>query len=46
MFEHYGDILYHLGQKKEALTYWKKAEGSPEASETLSLKIKEGKYHE
>lgn len=46
MFEHYGDILYHLGQKTEAITYWKKAEGSPEASETLSLKIKEGKYHE
>jgi len=46
MLEHYGDILFHLGKKTEALSYWKKAEGSPEASEKLSQKIKEGKYHE
>lgn len=46
MLEHYGDILYHLGEKSEALSYWKKAEGSPEASDKLSKKIKEGKYHE
>ncbi|UZD24267.1 tetratricopeptide repeat protein [Algoriphagus halophytocola] len=46
MMEHYGDILYHLGKKSEAITYWKKAEGSPEASEYLEQKIKEGKYHE
>lgn len=46
MLEHYGDILYHLGQRTEAINYWKKAEGSPEASEQLSRKIKEGKYHE
>ena len=46
MLEHYGDILYHLGEKSEAISYWKKAEGSPEASDKLSQKIKEGKYHE
>ncbi|MEB2784363.1 tetratricopeptide repeat protein [Algoriphagus persicinus] len=46
MLEHYGDILFHLGKKNEALSYWKKAAGSPEASEKLSQKIKEGKYHE
>jgi tetratricopeptide (TPR) repeat protein len=46
MLEHYGDILFHLGQKNEALSYWKKAEGSPEASDKLLQKIKEGKYHE
>ncbi|MEB2776019.1 tetratricopeptide repeat protein [Algoriphagus sp. D3-2-R+10] len=46
MLEHYGDILFHLGKKNEALSYWKKAEGSPEASDKLSQKIKEGKYHE
>ncbi|PZX47511.1 Tfp pilus assembly protein PilF [Algoriphagus chordae] len=46
MLEHYGDILFHLGQKNEAINYWKKAEGSPEASDKLSQKIKEGKYHE
>ncbi len=46
MLEHYGDILFHLGKKNEALSYWKQAEGKPEASEKLSQKIKEGKYHE
>nr|WP_245405068.1 tetratricopeptide repeat protein [Algoriphagus sp. AGSA1] len=46
MLEHYGDILFHLGRKNEALSYWKQAEGKPEASEKLSQKIKEGKYHE
>lgn len=46
MLEHYGDILYHLGKKNEAVAYWKKAEGSPEASDKLSLKIQERKYHE
>jgi tetratricopeptide (TPR) repeat protein len=46
MLEHYGDILYHLGNKSEAISYWKKAEKSPEASDKLPQKIKEGKYHE
>lgn len=46
MLEHYGDILYHLGNKSEAISYWKKAEGTTETSKNLSLKIKEGKYHE
>lgn len=46
MLEHYGDILYHLGEKSEAISYWKKAEKSPEASDKLPQKIKEGKYHE
>jgi tetratricopeptide (TPR) repeat protein len=46
MLEHYGDILFHLGQKSEALSYWKKAEATPEASDNLSQKIKEGRYYE
>ena len=46
LLEHYGDILYHLGKTKEAIDWWKKAEGSAEASKLLSQKIKEGKYHE
>jgi tetratricopeptide (TPR) repeat protein len=46
MLEHYGDILYHLGNKPEAISYWKKAESTTETSKNLSLKIKEGKYHE
>ncbi len=46
MLEHYGDILYHLGKKAEAISFWKKAETSPEASDKLSQKIREGKYYE
>jgi tetratricopeptide (TPR) repeat protein len=46
MLEHYGDILYHLGKIQEAIAWWKKAEGSSEASDQLERKIKEGKYHE
>ena len=46
MLEHYGDILFHLGKTSEAMTWWKKAEGSAEASEKLTQKIKDGKYHE
>ena len=46
MLEHYGDILYHLGKVQEAISWWKKAEGTDEASEKLPKKIKEGKYHE
>jgi Tfp pilus assembly protein PilF len=46
MLEHYGDILYHLGKVSEAMTWWKKAEGTSEASDKLAQKIKEGKYHE
>jgi tetratricopeptide (TPR) repeat protein len=46
MLEHYGDILFHLGKTSEAISWWKKAEGNPEASDQLSQKIKDGKYHE
>lgn len=46
MLEHYGDILYHLGKVSEAIIWWKKAEGSSEASDKLTQKIKDGKYHE
>lgn len=46
MFEHFGDILYHLGQKSEALIYWKKAEGGEDTTEWLSKKIKDQKYYD
>lgn len=46
VMEHYGDILYHVGKVSEAISWWKKVEGNPEASENLSKKIKEGKYYE
>jgi len=46
MWEHYGDILYHLGKKSDALSYWKKAIGKPDVSNELELKIKNQKYYE
>ncbi|WP_373522281.1 tetratricopeptide repeat protein [Aquiflexum sp.] len=46
MWEHYGDILYHLGNRNDALSYWKKAEGGDETSEVLIKKIKDRKYYD
>ncbi|MFD2201562.1 tetratricopeptide repeat protein [Shivajiella indica] len=46
MLEHYGDILYHLGKRSEAITYWKKAEGGEETSEFLYKKIKDQRYYD
>jgi len=42
--EHYGDILYMLGQKEKAMEQWKKAEETGDFSEFLSEKIKQGRY--
>jgi tetratricopeptide (TPR) repeat protein len=44
--EHYGDILYRLGEVYEALNQWKKAKELGDASEFLDKKIKEGKLYE
>lgn len=46
MFEHYGDILYKLGEKEQALTYWIKAEEMEDTSEFLTLKIQNKTYYE
>ncbi len=46
MLEHFGDILYHLGNRKEAISYWKKAEGGLETSELLIKKIKDQTYYD
>lgn len=42
--EHYGDILFMLGQKDKAMEQWKKAEETGDFSEFLSEKIKQGRY--
>ncbi len=39
VLEHYGDVLYKLGKKEEALNYWKKAMDAGEGSENLERKI-------
>ena len=44
--EHYGDILYKLGEVDEALNQWKKAKELGDASKFLDQKIKEGKLYE
>jgi len=46
MYEHYGDILYQLGKKQEALVYWKKAQELEDASDLLNKKIKDRQYYE
>lgn len=42
--EHYGDILFHLGEKDMAIENWKKAKSKGAKSETLDKKIKDEKY--
>jgi len=44
--EHYGDMLYRLGKKKEALTQWKKAKKLKDHSDLLDKKLKNGKIVE
>jgi tetratricopeptide (TPR) repeat protein len=42
--EHYGDILFMLGQKDLASEQWKKALATGEGSKFVSEKIKQGRY--
>ena len=44
--EHYGDILYQLGETENAIVQWKKARELGEASNFLIQKIEEGKLYE
>ena len=44
--EHYGDVLYKLGEKDKALEQWKKAQKLGETSEFLGKKVAEGKLYE
>ena len=44
--EHYGDILYKLGEVNEAIIQWKKAKELGDASDFLIQKIEEGKLYE
>jgi tetratricopeptide (TPR) repeat protein len=42
--EHYGDILYMLGDKDQAMEQWKKALATGDTSEFINEKIKQGRY--
>ena len=44
--EHYGDILYKLGNIEGAILEWKKAKNLGEASKFLDKKLKDGKLYE
>ena len=45
-YEHYGDILYKLGDTKKAVQNWKKAKKLGDTSEFLDQKIKDEKIYE
>jgi len=44
--EHYGDILYYLDEKENALTQWKKSLKMGNESKVLKQKIAEKRYIE
>jgi tetratricopeptide (TPR) repeat protein len=44
--EHYGDVLYQMGEKAKALDQWKKAQKLGDASEFIDRKVSEGKLYE
>ncbi|WP_163715435.1 tetratricopeptide repeat protein [Mangrovibacterium lignilyticum] len=46
LVEHYGDILYMLGEKGKALEEWKKAQSLGDGTSVLEQKIKESRYIE
>ena len=46
ILEHFGDVLYQLDQKKDALEYWKKAKSTGGDSELLNKKVSEGVLYE
>ena len=39
IIEHYGDILFKLGQKQKAVNQWKRAKSIGEGSDLLNKKI-------
>lgn len=44
--EHYGDVLYQLGKKEQALELWKKAKKLGESSDMIDKKIADNKLYE
>ncbi len=44
--EHYGDVLYQLGEKEKAIEQWKIAKKMGETSEFIDKKLAEGKLYE
>lgn len=44
--EHYGDVLYQLGEKDKAIDQWRRAKKLGETSEFIDKKLAEGKLYE
>ena len=44
--EHYGDVLWQLGEKESAIEYWKKAKVAGGGSDLLEQKVATGKMAE
>lgn len=45
-WEHYGDILFKLGDRQGAMEQWKKAKAAGEYSDKLELKLQDGQLYE
>ena len=46
LYEHAGDIYFHLDKRNEALRYWRKAENLGGGTELLTKKIKDQRYYD
>lgn len=46
VLEHYGDVLYKLGELQQAMEYWQRAKQAGDASDRLDQKILQKKYIE
>jgi tetratricopeptide (TPR) repeat protein len=46
VIEHYGDVMWKLDDRKEAVKYWEKAKKAGEGSEFLEKKVQEKQYYE
>jgi tetratricopeptide (TPR) repeat protein len=46
ILEHYGDVLWKLDRKEDAVDYWIKAKAAGEGSEFLDKKVEEKKLYE
>ena len=46
VFEHYGDVLYQLGEKDRAVAEWQRARKAGPASDLLDRKLKDRKLYE
>ena len=46
IIEHYGDVLFQLGNVEEAIVQWEKARDLGEASELIDKKIADRKLYE